>query len=97
MQPVIGEVQLRSPLSVLSQNINNVGGLPCLYYRDDNSKPEVHHGMDLLIFGSSVFFPISSYFKAECFLVIEISPNLMQGQDQTMRQKAGFLGGMNQN
>jgi len=67
MQPAIGEVQLRSPLSVLSQNINNVGRLPCLYYRDDNSKPEVHHGMDLLIFGSSVFFPLVHTSKQSAF------------------------------
>jgi len=47
MRAVMGEVQLRSPLSVLSHNLNNVGGLPCQYYCDNNAKPAVYHGMDL--------------------------------------------------
>ncbi|XP_020275891.1 transcription factor MYB124-like isoform X1 [Asparagus officinalis] len=41
-QPVMEEVQLRSPLSVLHQNINNIGGLPT-QHPDNNSKLAIHN------------------------------------------------------
>ncbi|ONK75466.1 uncharacterized protein A4U43_C03F17130 [Asparagus officinalis] len=40
--PVTGEVQLRSPLSVLPQNINSVSGLLLPYCPDNNAKSAAH-------------------------------------------------------